>query len=76
MWGWLLILLLFVLLLLYAIKHSGAEMPPLQKFVRQAHIIRNPSVNEGDIYRAIDVKDGPLVSEPFPGVKTLFDLFK
>lgn len=45
------------------------------KFKRQSHIIKTAKLNEGDVYRSMDVKDGPLLAEPFPGVKTLHDTF-
>ncbi len=45
------------------------------KFRKQAHIIKTSKLNEGDVYRSLDVKDGPLLSEPFPGVTTLHEIF-
>ena len=76
---WLTLLLIFLLvcvLALYLVKHSFSAMPDPRRFVQQSHIVPNSSIGEGDVYRSLAVKDGPLHSEPFPGVKTLYDLFQ
>ena len=77
MWAAVLLgLLLLLALIWYLIKHSFSPMPDPRRFAHQAHIVPNPNVGEGDIYRSLVVKDGPLHSEPFPGVRTLYDLFQ
>jgi hypothetical protein len=45
------------------------------KLRKQSHIVQTHTLNEGSVYRSLDVKDGPLLSEPFPGVRTLHDIF-
>ncbi len=43
------------------------------KLNKQAFIVHTP--NEGDVYRSLEVKNGSLLTEPFPGVRTLHDIF-
>ena len=49
--------------------------PLRSDFKKQAHVIKTHKLNEGAVYRAADVKDGPLLAHPFPGVTTLHEVF-
>ena len=53
----------------------AAHVASRAKLRKQAHIIETHTLNEGDVYRSLDVQDGALVSEPFPGVRTLHEIF-
>lgn len=70
------VVLAVVALVLWILNRPFASpAAPRAGLRKQSHLLQTHSANEGDVYRAVDVKDGPLLAEPFPGVQTLHDIF-
>ena len=46
----------------------------VSKFSAQSYVIRTKALNEGDVHRAAEARD-QLLSEPYPGITTLFEVF-
>lgn len=65
------VLVLFVALLVNRPFARAARVARMQ-----AHVVANRQLGQGDVYRSLEVGDGPLLTTPLPGVTTLFDIFQ
>ena len=70
------IVLVVAALGLFLVLHSFSPEPDVKRLEKQSYIIKTAALNEGDVYRSMSVKDGELMSEPWPGVRTLYDIFQ